>query len=302
MCIRDRVYSEAFYDALPEDAFTKEKEKVVLFGEEKKANKIVMDLTAKEVKEVWADLLTVTRDDEKVQEILERTAHIYGALSEKEVKQSLKELNEDITEALKNQSNWSTEPIRSTIWVADKMIVKRELALDNDIVLSGEHIRDKEGHEFEYTLHDVDDIKIAGVTSYDGKKVDDDVTISINNETLQYKADESLSKKEHDYTRRLKVSSVDGEGTLVWTGEKEYMKEGIDGTMTLGLEFPGFTTDMASLTIDSTIARTKDVGEDPTRNVNDLNKLSTDELAEYIDEVAEKIEMKYSALFDSASF
>ena len=245
----------------------------------------------------------MTHDDEKLQEIFERTAHMYGALSEKEIKQSLDELNDDITEELENRSNWSTGSVRSTIWVADKIIAKRELTLDGDLAFSGEHLRNNEGHEFEYVIYDTDDdIKIAGVTSYDGEKVADDIKISVNNDTLQYKADESLSKEDHDYTRRIKLSSVDVEGTLVWTGEKEYVKEGIDNTMTFGVEFPGFTTDMASLTIDSSIARTKDSGENPTRNVKDLNDLSKDELADYLEEVAMKIEMKYSALFDDSSF
>ncbi|MCG3411689.1 hypothetical protein K0018_01080 [Staphylococcus massiliensis] len=118
----DKKYQEKLINKLDDDNFSKEKEKVDIFGEEKELDKLTMKLSNKEVKETIVYVLEEAKKDKELKEVLA------NAQNDKDFDKSLK----DMIKEAKDKKASEYPKVNSVIYVEDEQVVKRDLKLTQD--------------------------------------------------------------------------------------------------------------------------------------------------------------------------
>lgn len=199
-------YSDLIVDQLDNDNFKKDKEKVEIFGDEKKLNKVTMNLSSKDTKKITVSVLEQAKKDKDIKEMAEKQGN---------VKEYDKEIDDLLKEA-KDQDESNYPKVKSTIFVDGKEILKRDLTItnkdDEQVNLKGTNVID-DGVQVDYKLSVPDN---EDVITLKGKSTDGD------NISDKYK----LNVKENEYSNTAiqldNKSKVDGDkrtdkGTLTLT-------------------------------------------------------------------------------------
>ncbi|WPK10344.1 redoxin domain-containing protein [Lysinibacillus louembei] len=256
---------KTIYEELPDEAFTKEK------------NKIVMDLSKADVKKVAAALAKKMETDPELELILKQAMATQGICDD----DTVKETKQQIVDAL-GEIEFG---VVSTIWVEKGKIIERELKFKEaeDFVITGKQSFGKE-LTFNYELKDdIDTVSIEGVFQQ-GKKASDRVQFAVEGVEVAYESEESKEKDTKSFERKFIVDAEGQQITLNWDGSTQYKADSVTGEHVVYIDMPELGK--ASLTIEHDGKKIKAL-ELPAK-IKDISNLTDDELSEYMMTVAEE--------------
>lgn len=256
------TYGKALLKSLPDEAFTKEDDK------------ITMSLKGSEVQSALEDVLKKAIADKKILSIMTEIAQVNNPCEDFDSKEVL----DEILDAVK-----STDfdfKVKSVIWVKDNIVVKRELTIDT-VQLKGELSIDK-ALTFNYSLYDTEYdetfVTLEGKFG-SGKNFEDEVTINNSGETIaEYYGEESLAKNTRTFDRSIYISAgYEDEFELSWSGETEFEGDSAIGEHEVSF-FSNYTGPITLLIeTDSKVIKKIEV---PSDSIN-LTDMSESELEDY---------------------
>ena len=257
-----KTYGKALLKSLPDDAFTKEDDK------------ITMNLKGSDVQNALEDLLKKALSDKKILSLIDELSLLSDPCAELDSTELLKDILDEV------ESTDFDFKIKSVIWVEDNIVVKREVTIDT-VQLKGELSIDKD-LTFKYSLHDTEFDETVGTLEGkfgSGKNFEDEVTLSGYGETLaEYYGEESLKNDTRTFDRSINIlAGYEDEFELSWSGETEF-----EGDSTVGeheLSFYSSYTGPLSILVetDSKVIKKIDL---PSDSIN-LTDMSESELEEY---------------------
>lgn len=309
-------YGQFMYDALPDDAFSSDKEEVKVDGESIKAEKVTLHLTEEEVQTFVTNLIEEIEEDERLKDILEAYMEDNFLPADElemlidDFETSLAEMKDDVDEIT------LPEGIESTVWVKNGLIVKRHFALTTEdaygdevaFEIEGTQLLEDKQQKMDYSINVKDEytdetFDLIADLSRDGEKIKDKITLGIDEDQLIYEGEETLKGSERDFTRTLSVDSLLAAGSIVWTGDSNYEKDQMSSNHQFHVEAEGFGEDMVSLQVGVAGKKVKEIESIATDNVKDLGKMSPDEIDAYIEgEAAEQFYEWYMEKFGEVGF
>ncbi|WP_010099085.1 DUF6583 family protein [Ornithinibacillus scapharcae] len=303
-------YVKFIYDALPEEAFKSTDETVKIGSDNIKTEKITFKLTEKEIKDILADTLNKMAKDDKFKDILVKYVETQGTgplvLGDNPIMPNLKEEFEtaidDMIEGLDDVV--IPDGLTSTIWVEDDIIVKRDFSIEmgpseDDLVtfyLDGELNNDKTNITFDYNLgvveQDVDSfVTISGDLSNDDGKVNDKITLTVEDLELSYESTETTKDDKKDFDRT--ISFVDETGytlNLLWTGNAKYDKDKMNSEHKFTVSADDIEEDAVILNVNKESKVIDSVTLPKEDEIKDLGSMTLDEMMIYFESVAPQVE------------
>ncbi|WP_107943181.1 hypothetical protein MHH70_16810 [Metasolibacillus sp. FSL H7-0170] len=252
------------FKELPEEAFTKEK------------NKIVMDLSKQDVKKVMEAIAKKLETDPELETILKQVMATQGVCDDETVTEMKKQLIDGLGEI--------EFGFVSTIWVEKGKIIERELKFKetDDFVITGKQTF---GNEFTF------DYQLKGAeeqVSIDGKfqksdKASDRVQLALEDVKIVYESEENKEKNQHNFERKFIFEGAGESVTLNWDGTSEYRADSVNGEHTIYIEMAGLGK--IAITIEQDSKKVKAI-ELPAK-IKDVSNLSEEELSDYMATVLE---------------
>lgn len=306
-------YAKALYDSLPDDAFDSKDETVKIGSDNVKSEKITFHLSEEQVKEVLKDTFTKMSKDKKLKEIILEYVQAQGTgpfvlaenanLDIPNFEEEYDNLLQDIINGL--DDFMVPDGITSTIWVANDVIVKRDLSLemgpDEDqlvtFYVNGNLSQDKADLSFEYDFGFVDQdidqsLTLEGNLSNDKGDINDKITVSFADGQLIYESNETMKDSKKDFNRTF--SFVDASAyqfDLIWSGNAEYNGDQMKSSHELTVASDDIAQDLGVLSINRE-AKVSDGVELPNEDeLKDLGSMSSEEIMIYFEtEVAPQFE------------
>lgn len=295
-------YGTFLYKELPDDAFESEKEELEVFGEKIKTDKISMDLTEEQTKELVKDLFKKIQKDEQFKKLLsdtiveQSTGGMFAMPGSEEYANDIMEgFDEGIQEAIDSIDEDLEIPngIQSTIWVDKKSIVKRSFAVsagtDGELKIEGEQLLEKDQQQWSYdfivvdtTMNNENKLTFTGDLNWDGKKGKDSMKVLVEDVELSYEAEEELDGKTRTFDRSFQFADSYDQFKLVWDGSATHEKDSatashqfkVDG----GIPYVG---DIA-LNVDTEGKIVKGVNMPSTDDAINIGEMSAEELQNYM--------------------
>ncbi len=302
-----KEYLEMVYDKLTDDDFTSSNEKVDVNGKSIDAEKIDFHLSEEKVKEIFTEVFDKLAKDEKVKELIEAqfTNQFLGLadeslISTQEMDQLLIDFEEGMSTAKEEFQNLSIpNGFTSTIWVDDKLIVKRDLTLEigpteNDLVklsINGTQLLTDENISLVYDFNFEDSLNqgtltITGDSVAKDDLVTDSLKLAVEDIEIAYESEESFKDGTREFERVFSFSDpFTGDASLYWTGNSTYEKDQMNAEHEFSVAAPGFDRDLFTLHAIIDGKQMKDV-EIPEDNLKDLGSMTVDEISTYIEEDA----------------
>lgn len=290
-------YGKYLYDQLPEEAFSSETEEIEISGDQLKTDKITLHLEEDHLKTIFTNFIEKLQADDRVKDILKDYLKKSFA-TEYEIKDILDEFDEGLEEALEEiEDTQLSDGIQSVIWVNDGLIVQREFTIvekdgnngTETLQIKGVHNFGKEDQTLEYVFKEEDDFdeeefSITANLSFDGKKIDDQVTIAIDDVEITYQAKETVNNSERDFERSLMFYDTYWEegATIFWNGQSSYEKDSATSSNRFYIEADEFGGDVLSLFVDVDSKEIRGVEPLEPSNIKDIGKMTEDELSNYI--------------------
>ncbi len=315
-------YVEYIYELLPDSAFTEEKDKVTVLGNDINANKITFALSEEEVKDILAKVFTKIEDDKKLKEILRdyletqmvaSQAMIYSPYQT--VDDLIDEMMEEFDEAIQSSKDeidslYIPDGFSSIIWVDGKHIVQRDFSFtfgldDIDYValdIQGAHKLTKENqeHEMQFSLDDGYEkltLELEGEFNWDGKQGDDTIVLRIDEgEIIIETSEEQTSKNKKEFTRSLIIKDDFSEDVgLEWSGEASYSNDQMKSSHQFTLIDDNDPESM-SIYVDKKGSIIKEVSIPEKSDAVLLGEMELFEIDMYIDQLAAEFEQWVSEL------
>lgn len=300
-----KEYLEMIYDELTDDDFTSSNEKVDVNGKSIDTEKIVFHLNEEKVKEIFTLVLDKLAKDERVKEMIEEqfTNQFFGLADEslidtQEIDQLLNDFEDGILTAKEEIQDISIpNGFTSTIWVDDKLIVKRDFSIEmgptaDDVVefsIDGTQVLTDENISFIYNFGFADDfdegtLTIAGDSLTDGDQVTDSLKLVVEGIEIAYESEETLKDGTREFERVFSFSEPStGGGSLYWTGNSTYEKDQMNAEHEFSVAGAGIDRDLFALHVSIDGKQIKDVAI-PEDNLKDLGTMSIDEIQIYAQE------------------
>lgn len=298
----NKEYTMMVYDELPDDAFETADESVEIKGESIDSEKITFALSEEQLKDLMITVLEKAKDDERLKAIIEKqiknqvgifAADSLTAEMETEIKTTMEEFENSIDDAIDEIEDIQIpDGLTSVVWVKNDLIVKRDFSIamapkgEEAITLSitGDQLLNdsKQDLTYEFGLEEsVATIDINLTNENDSLK--DSVTISGGDMELSYEGESTLKDGTRDFDRVFSLTTPEpnGTGSLHWSGEATYEKDGKNAKHTLSMELPDMPQDFVSLNIKNDAKTIKEVDEIDESNVKDLGGMSLNELNMY---------------------
>ena len=295
-----KEYLDMIYDELPEDAFEAVDEKVKIDGNSVSTEKVKMHLTEKQTKDIIVKVLDKAKNDKILRSIIENqlsmqslgmqaTDPLASADFSKEYKESLENAKQEIKDAS------IPNGISSTIWVADDMIVKRDLALkagpDKDslvqfFVKGTQNLGDAK-QTFNYSFKVKNDFKVNELTakgdfSFKDNKAKDTAEFVAEGNKMNYEGNESIKDGKRTFERVFSVTEKDGSPIgLDWSGTANYKKASMDSDHTFKLNAPDMGNEKIEFYIKKDAKAVKSIEKPSKKNVKDLGSMSIQEIEDY---------------------
>lgn len=298
-------YVEAIYDSLPDEAFKSTDETVKIGSDNVKSEKITFQLSEEQVKEILKDTLTKMSEDDKFKDILLNYIQtqgtgpfVFGENANLEIPNFEEEFDIAIQDAINGIDNFKVpNGFTSTIWVAEDIIVKRDLSLElgptedqlATVYLTGNLSKDKSDLSFDYDLgveeQGLDQsLTLEGTLSNDKGEINDTITLSIPDGQLIYKSSETLKDGNKDFNRTFSfVDAASYQFDLIWSGKAEYNGDNMNSSHELTVASDDIAQDLGVLYIDKE-AKVSDGIELPKEDqVKDVGSMSAEELMTYFE-------------------
>lgn len=295
-----KEYLDMIYDELPDDAFEAADEKVKIDGNSVSTEKIKMHLTEKQTKAIIIKVIDKAKNDKKLRSIIENqlsmqsfgmqaTDPLASANFSKEYKESLENAKQEIKDVS------IPNGISSTIWVADDMIVKRDMTLkvgpDKDSLvqffIKGTQNLGDAKQTFNYSLKTKDDFEANELTakgdfSFKDNKSKDTAEFAVDGNKVNYAGNESIKDGKRTFERVFSVTEKDGSPiSLDWNGTANYKKASMDSDHTFKLNAPDMGNEKIDFYIKKDAKHVKTVEKPSKKNVKDLGNMTLEEIEDY---------------------
>lgn len=299
-----KEYLEMVYDKLTDDDFTSSKEKVDVNGKSTDTEKIVFHLSEEKTKEILTTVFDKLAQDEKVKEMIEKqfTNQFFGLADEslidtQEIDQLLNEFEEGMLTAKEEVQDLSIpDGFTSTIWVDNKLIVKRDFSIEMGpdeeslvaLTINATQLLTDENISFAYDFgfkdsYDEGVLTITGDSSTKDDLVTDSLKLIVEDVVISYEGEESLKDGKREFERVFSFSEpYTGDASLYWTGNSTYEKDQMNSEHEFSVAAEGIDRDLFTLhaTIDGKQIKGVEIPED---NVKDLGSMTIDEIEAYIE-------------------
>ncbi|WP_284139786.1 MULTISPECIES: DUF6583 family protein [unclassified Virgibacillus] len=304
-----KEYLKLIYEELPEGAFSSEDDKVEIEGKSVKTEKITLNLSEKEVKELLSTIFTKMANDKKLKEMIKEQYQIqqFGAgisipntltpAIEKEADAFVNEFEKATKEADKELKDFQIpNGLTSTIWTKDELIVKRSFTIElgptkEELVtlsLDGTQLLEEKTQSFSYDFNFKDSyeegtLNLTGDLAWDGKKVEDSIKLVVDEIEMAYQGSETLKDGTKDFERIFSLRDSSTEGKLVWAGNASYKKDSMKSTHEFSLESPDMEQDMFTLYMNKDAKTIKSVEMPNKDNVQNIGEMTPDEMMNYVE-------------------
>ncbi|HEY4600295.1 MAG TPA: DUF6583 family protein [Cerasibacillus sp.] len=294
-----KEYIDFLYNEISDEAFTEEKDTVSVDGKDVKANKITFHLDEKEFQRLLKETLEKLQKDETLRRIIKDSIikdEFIGSSSE--MLDFDADLNDMFTEMINSiDSIKLPDGMKSMIWINKDIIVKRDFKMttldefDEKITISieGTQSLTKDKQTFDYAFKGSDalgegGINIKGDLSLEKDKVKDHVTFAVDDMTmLEYKSDETLTKKDHKFEREIIASDGFETFKIGWNGDSKFEGDTIKSDYSFAFNTSGL--DLFTLNLVTDGKKIKKVENVHDGKVKDIGGMDEDELEEYFSEL-----------------
>ncbi|WP_342505566.1 DUF6583 family protein [Sporosarcina sp. FSL K6-2383] len=306
----EKEYIEFFIKELPEDAFTTDKEEILVADQKLKAKKITMDLKEEQVKTLLKDLLAKAKTDEKLKEIVKNQLGVSafaGDLSASDLAMVVEEFDKGIDAAIEGVDTLHIpNGLQSTIWHQANHIVKRDFALaigsnEVDVVtvnVTGTQLLEKTAQQLDYKLAFTDSfgdenaVNIKGNLSWKDQKADDSIAISVEDLKFTYQGKEELIDNKRTFTRTFKFTDGYSEPALIWKGSATHDSDAMTANHEFTISEQGLGGDMFNLLLkqQGKVVKKVDMPEETADTVN-IGQMNREQIESFIElEVAPRVE------------
>ncbi|WP_067730640.1 DUF6583 family protein [Oceanobacillus damuensis] len=297
-----KEYLELIYDELPEEAFTSADETVNVNGESINAEKITLQLSEQQLKDIVITVLDKAETDDRLKEIVKEqlTEQQFGSdiYMDDELELMMADFEAGITEAKQALADLHIpEGLTSVIWVNDNKIVQRDFAVqmgpsaDELAMLSvkGTQLLTHTDQFFNYDLafsdaYEEASINISGDLNWENNQATDVISLTSDDFAITYDGQETLEDGTRDFNRTFSLQDpMSGGGSLIWSGNAAYDNDQMNSQHSLSVELPDFSQDMFSLNIVTDGRLIDSVETMDEENVKYLGGMSAAEIQEYFE-------------------
>lgn len=294
----EKEYINYIFEEIPDEAFSSSKEKVKVFGEDVNAEKLVMELSDKQLKDLTIKLFTKLKDDEEIKSLLEDLMQVNGLNDPYLYGDIVAEYEDGLTEMINEIKNSTNKAgLTSTVWKNGKDIVKRDLSLTSNIgedyeatvSLIGTQLIEKDSQKFDYTFgvgneYSEESFNLVADLSNKKGKIKDEIELNYDNNTLLvYEAEEEVKKGNRTFERA--VTFDDGyESTyrINWDGDTSYKKDSMEGTHEFYVDMEDEEVRLSLVAdVDGKVVKGVELPED----VKDLGSMDENEFYAYFEQV-----------------
>ncbi|KGR79804.1 proline-rich domain-containing protein [Ureibacillus manganicus] len=277
-----KEYLLFFYNSIPQEAFKEASEDVNVFGSNLQANKISMELSGDQIRDVLVKVLEKAKNDPKFEDIiLETVKNATGAAGSFEDDFDIN-INEGLDTAIAELKNTDIPTgINYTVWVNADTVVKSELEI-GEFKVEGTRQFTTEKVQWDYTLEmEGESLYFAGDLSSNNGKFNDEVTLLDDYGTgFTYEGSEDLNGRDRTFYRTLYFQDEWDEFELFWEGNSSYKGDSMEGEHRFGIG--SYEYDIA-ITVDEAGSFIKNV-DIPSNNLVDIGSMSSDEIERYMTE------------------
>ncbi|MEN2467516.1 DUF6583 family protein [Ornithinibacillus sp. FSL M8-0202] len=299
-------YINGLYEALPEEAFTSNNEKVKIGDDNIDTEKITFQLTEKQVKDILKDTFTKMADDDRMKEIIEEYILAQGA-GPFRFGESIDVLIPNFDEEYENilqeaitglDSFMIPDGFTSTIWVNKDIIVKRDFSIElgpteDELVtfyLNGTLNQNDTDVSLAYDLGFVDELGIDYKINLDGElsnnkgEINDSLTLTSDTLKVIYESNETVDKSKKDFNRTFTLSDDTGYAMdLIWSGDAEYDGDQMKSNHEFSVAGDGIPANAIVLKVNKESKVTDNVSLPAEEEVKDIGSLSLEELMTYFE-------------------
>lgn len=299
----EKEYIEYFVKELPEEAFTTDKEEIVVADQKVKAKKIAMNLSEAQVKTLLKDVLVKAKKDDKLKEIIKNQLGVSafaGDYSINDLAMIMEEFDNGIDEAIDGIDTLSIpDGIQSTIWLQSNLIVQRDFALtigpsEDELVafnITGTQLLEETAQQWDYkvavtdTFGDESAVNIKGDLSWKDRKADDSIAISVDDSEFSYKGKEELKDNKRTFTRTFKFTDGYSEPSLIWKGSATHDSDAMSANHEFSISEQGLGEDMFNLLLKQRgkVVKNVDMPEETPDTVN-IGQMDQEEIESFIEE------------------
>lgn len=291
-----KEYGNMIYDEMPDEAFESTDEKVKIGKNDISTEKITMKLSEKQTKDIIVKVLNKAKNDKKLKVMLQNQIGMQNfgmQINQTDYNKAYKENIEDMIQDVKDAN--IPNGINSTIWVADKLIVKRDFSVkagetkDNltQVSVKGEQNLGDDKQTFDYVIKSKTDFKENKMTakadfSHKNDKIKDSAEFAVDNDKVNYEGNESLKDGKRKFERVLSLNQSEGTpSSLVWSGTANYKKDKMDSDHTFKFDAPDMGNQNIELYLKKDSNTTDSIKKPSKNNVKDLGKMSQSEIEDY---------------------
>jgi len=293
-----KEYAEMIFDKLPDSAFEVTKETVKVKDDSIDTEKITMDLSEEEVKDILSATFEKMQQDDRLKEIIKEQYEIQQfGMPDTDFDNMMKEFDTALEDAQDELKDFQIpDGITSTIWINDKLIVKREFSVEmgpssDQLValdVDGTQSLKDEQQTFDYDLtvtenHNEETVSITGDLSSKDDKSKDSIKLAVDGMELGYNANSTLKDGKRDFEREITADGAGENGKIIWTGNANYEKDQMSSEHNISFDGPELSQDMFALHIKNDAKTIKSVDIPEEDNVKDLGSMDANELTDYFE-------------------
>lgn len=293
-------YFDMIYEELSDDSFTSEDETVEVLGESIDAEKIVMNLTEEEVKELIILVLDKMQSDETLKQMIRDELMVQsfgGGPVDSEIDDMLNNFESSLEEAKQEVADLHIpNGLISTLWIHDDLIVQREFSIGigsdaDDLVslsITGDQLFTDESQLIDYEFafsdgHDEGSLFINGGFNWKDNQGDDNITINIDDMNLIYESTETLEDNNREFERTFRFEDSMEQASFYWNGNANYETDRMNSEHEFSFEMTDVAADLFALyvNIDSQVIDGVNLPEGG--NIVNLGEMSQNELFNYFE-------------------
>ncbi|WP_404453791.1 hypothetical protein [Oceanobacillus kapialis] len=314
-------YGKMILDELPEDAFEQTEESIDVQDQSLDTEKITMQLSEQQVKDLIVTVLEKMKDDEKLKELIREQMSLqqFGStMATADIDQVISDFESGLEDGINEIDKLSIpNGLNSTIWVHDDVIAQRDFSVeigstenDNTVALNvkGTQLLEDTQQTFNYDFSYDDGysegtMNLTGDFAWEDNQATDSLALTFGETVLSYNGEETLDGNAREFERTFSMEDpMSGEGSLIWSGNSNYEEGQMSSEHSFSVSSPQVSQDMFTLHA-TTEGQTIDSVELPSEdNVKDIGSMSVEEINQYFEtEVAPQFQQWASELLYGGS-